>query len=196
MQKIIYTLILIVVFSGCQTLSLMTNKEKRHQKKLAKIRLESPQLFDSEIDTLIQIDTLTKIVLVPEKQIDTAFEWKNGEKAWEWTLNDKPDNPNTYTWTDFEWLVNESKEMRDSTGKLEAILDVKLNKNRLRTDLQVIHHRDTFIETVYDTTTKIVYKETIKTGSITRTPWYLYALIGALLIIIVFLFLKQRNKKS
>jgi hypothetical protein len=174
----------------------MTNKEKRHQKKLAKIRLESPQLFDSEIDTLIQIDTLTKIVLVPEKQIDTAFEWKNGEKAWEWTLNDKPDNPNTYTWTDFEWLVNESKEMRDSTGKLEAILDVKLNKNRLRTDLQVIHHRDTFIETVYDTTTKIVYKETIKTGSITRTPWYLYALIGALLIIIVFLFLKQRNKKS
>jgi hypothetical protein len=194
MKKLSYILLLIL-FSSCSSLHLF-NKEKRNQKKLSKIRLESPQLFESKTDTVYQIDSIKVLIEVPEKGIDTAFEWKNGEKAWEWALNDKPDDQNTYTWTDFEWLVNESKEMRDSTGKLEAILDVKLNKNRLRTDLKVIHHRDTFVQTVFDTTTKIVYKETIKTGSITRTPWYLYALIGALGIIIVFLFLKRNNKKS
>ena len=194
MKKLSYILLLIL-FSSCSSLHLF-NKEKRNQKKLSKIRLESPQLFESKTDTVYQIDSVKVLIEVPEKGIDTAFEWKNGEKTWEWTLNDKPDNPNTYTWTDFEWLVNESKEMRDSTGKLEAILDVKLNKNRLRTDLQVIHHRDTFVQTVYDTTTKIVYKETIKTGIITRTTWYLYAFIGALGVIIIFLFLKRNNKKS
>jgi len=142
MKKLSYILLLIL-FSSCSSLHLF-NKEKRNQKKLSKIRLESPQLFESKTDTVYQIDSIKVLIEVPEKGIDTAFEWKNGEKAWEWALNDKPDDQNTYTWTDFEWLVNESKEMRDSTGKLEAILDVKLNKNRLRTDLKVIHHRDTF----------------------------------------------------
>jgi|DEB0MinimDraft_6_1074348.scaffolds.fasta_scaffold03841_3 hypothetical protein len=195
MQKIIYILI-IIVFSGCQTLSLIGNKEKRHQKKLAKIRLESPQLFEEQIDTLIKIDTVTKIVLIPEKRIDTLFEWKNAENTWEWSLNETPDDPKKFDWTDFEWLINESKEVRDSTGKLEATLDVKLNKNRLRTNIKVLHQIDTFIFTKIDTITKIINQETVKTGTIRRTPWYLYAIIGGLGAIILFLFFKKKNKQS
>lgn len=183
-----------ITLTGCQTLSLF-NAEKRDQKKLQKIKLRSPQLFAEQIDTIKQIDTVTKVILIPEKRIDTAFEWKNGEDAWEWSINDTPDDPNTYTWEDFAWLVDDTKELRDSTGKLEATLDVKLNKNRLRTDLKVIHRIDTVIDTRIDTITKTINTQTHKTGTVTKTPWYLYALIGALLITVIFLLLRKSKKE-